>query len=137
LSEFRMGRSITRAIADPRRHRPGAEHMKLHGVVRSVRAARRRLDPSGARRVFGPRVAVLGDAPRPLPGARPCAERVGFAVRAWATSAEIVGTREPGPGGYAPAALGLQCLAHHRSSFPSIVGPDSRKPAAMLAIPMA
>jgi hypothetical protein len=47
-----------------------------------VRAARRRLDPSGARRVFGPRVAVLGDAQRPLPGARPCAERVGFAVLA-------------------------------------------------------
>lgn len=113
--------------------------MKLHGVVRSVRAARRRLDPSGARRVFGQRVAVLGDAPRPLPGARPCAERVGFAVRAWTTGAEIVGTREPGAGGYAPAALGLQCLADHREPLvvPSIVGPDSRNPAAMLAIPMA
>lgn len=42
----------------------------------------RRLGQSGAWRVFGPRVAVLGDAPRPLPGARPCAERVGFAARA-------------------------------------------------------
>src|SRR5580704_3801591 len=79
--------------------------------VRSVRAARRRLDSSRARRVFGPRVTVPGHAPRPLPGARPCAERVGFAVRAWTTGAEIVGTREPGVGGYAPAAVGLQCLA--------------------------
>lgn len=43
-----------------------------------------------------------------------CAERVGFAVRAWTTGAEIVSTREPGAGGYAPAALGLQCLADHR-----------------------
>jgi hypothetical protein len=69
---------------------------------RAVRAARGWLGPSGAQRVFGPRVAVLGDAPRPLPGAMPCAERVGFAVRAWTTGAEIVGTREPGAGGYAP-----------------------------------
>lgn len=111
----------------------------MGSFVRSVRAARRRLDSSGARRVFGPRVAVLGDAPRPLPGARPCAERVGFAVRAWTTGAEIVGTREPGAGGYAPAGLGLRCLAiiASRSWFPSIVGPDSRKLAVMLAIPMA
>ena len=112
--------------------------MKLHGVVRSIRAARRRLDPSGARRVFGPRVAVLGDAPRPLPGARPCAERVGFAVRAWTTCAEVVRTREPGADGYAPASVSSAWrIISSCSWFPSIVGPDSRKPAAMLAVPMA
>ncbi len=54
---------------------------------------------------------------------------VGFAVRAWTTGAEVVGTREPGAGGYAPAALGLQCLTDHREPLvvPSIVGPDWRR----------
>jgi hypothetical protein len=76
----------------------------------------------------------------PLPGARPCAERVGFAVRAWTTGAEIVGTREPVVGGYAPGPPSVSSawrIIESRSSFHSIVGPDSRKAAAMLAIPMA
>lgn len=104
---------------------------------RSVPAARRRFGPSRARCVFGPGVAVLGDAPRPLPGA---------AVR---KAGRLRGPSLDDPRGSAPVSLGpavtrrarprssARRIIASRSSFHSTVGPDSRKASAMLAIPMA
>jgi hypothetical protein len=138
LSGFRMGGSITLAMADPRRHRPGAEHMKLHGVVRSGRQEVGWVQAEHS--VSSARASLSSETLRDRCRAR-CRAQSGSASRSepGRPARRLLASVSLGPAVTRRACPRSPCLADHREPLVvhSIVGPDSRKPAAMLAIPMA